>query len=76
MDGLLALDLWDVVIKVLRSWNSTKSLKTKPAAGNCVREHQSKPKQMGNRDVDQLSRVDYVTTNAHSSLKMTKLSSR
>ena len=25
MDGLLALDLWDVVTEVLRSWNSTKT---------------------------------------------------
>ena len=29
---------WDVVIEVLRSSNSTKSPKTKPAAGNCLRD--------------------------------------
>ena len=35
MDGLLALDLWDVVIEVLRSSKSTKS-PTHGAAGNCL----------------------------------------
>ena len=65
MDGLLALDLWDVVIEVSRSSNNTKT-PTNPAAGNCSRNHKSKPKQKGNRDVDQLSHVDN-TTNANSS---------
>ena len=64
MDGLLALDVWDVVIEVLRSSNSTKSPENKPAAGNCLRDPErdrtSKPKQKGNRD-------DHVTTNTHSS---------
>ena len=63
MDVLLALDLWDVVIEVLRSSKSTAS-PTHQAAGNCSQNHKSKPKQKGNRDVDQLSHVDYVTTNA------------
>ena len=31
MDGLLALDLWDVVLEVLRWSNSTKTPKTKPS---------------------------------------------
>ena len=62
MEGLPAIDLWDVVIEVLRSSNSTKP-PTNPAAG---RNHKSKPKQKGNRDVDQLSHLDYVTTNANS----------
>ena len=66
MDVLLALYLWDVVIEVLRSSNSTES-PTNPAAGNCSRNHTSKTKQKGNRDVDQLSHVGYVTTNANSS---------
>ena len=60
MDGLPALDLWNVVMEVLRSSNSTKT-PTNPAAGNCSRNHKSKPKRKGNRDVDQLSHVDYVT---------------
>ena len=38
-----------------------------PAAGNCSGNHKFNPKQKGNRDVDQLSHVDHVTTNAHSS---------
>ena len=71
MDGSPTLDLWNVVIEVLRSLNSTISPKTKPAAGNCLRDPErdrtSKPKQEGNRDVDQWSHVDHVTTNAHSS---------
>ena len=66
MDGLPVLDLWDVVIEVLRSSNSTKT-PTNPAARHSSRNHKSKPKQKGNRDVDQLSHVDYVTTNANSS---------
>ena len=65
-DGIPALDLSDVVIEVLRSSNSIKP-PTNPAAGNCSRNHKSNPKQKGNREVDQLSHVDYVTTNAHSS---------
>ena len=60
MDGLLALGFWDVVIEVLRSSQDG-------ADGNGSRNHKSKPKQKGNRDVDQLSHVDYVTTDANSS---------
>ena len=37
------------------------------ADGNGSRNHKSKPKQKGKRDVDQLSHVDYVTTDANSS---------
>ena len=66
--------LWtcdEVVTEVFCSSNSTKSPKTKPATGNCLRDPErdrtSEPKQNGNRDVDQLSHVDHVTTNAHSS---------
>ena len=61
MDGLPALDLWDVVIEVLRSSKSTKT-PTNSAAGNCSRNQQK-----GNRDVDHSSHVDYITTNANSS---------
>ena len=60
-DGFPAFDLWDVVMEVLRSSN------TKQAAGNCLRNRTSKHKQKGNRDVDQLSHVDHVAANAHSS---------
>ena len=65
MDGLPALDMWDVVIEALRSSKRTAS-PTHGAAGNCSRDRKSKPKQKGNRDVDQLSHVDHVTTNANS----------
>ena len=61
IDGLLALYLWDVVLKVLRSSNSTKT-PTNPVAGNSSRNQKSKPKQKGSRHVDHLSHVDYVTT--------------
>ena len=66
MDGLFALDAWNVVIEVLRSSKSAAS-PTCGAAGNWSRNHESKPKQKGKRDVDQLSHVDHVTTNANSS---------
>ena len=72
IDGLPALDLWDVVIEVLGSSKSTES-PTHQAARNCSRNHKSKPKHKGNRDVDQLSHVDYVTTNANSSQSESRL---
>ena len=50
MDGLPALDLWDVVTEALLSFKSTQS-PTHHAAGNFSRNHKSKPKQKGNRDV-------------------------
>ena len=58
MDGLLAVDLWDVVIEVLLSTSSAET-PTNPASGNrcetgnCSRNHKSKPKQKRNRDVEQ-----------------------
>ena len=58
--------IWDVVIEVLRSSNSTKP-PTNPTAGNCSRDYKSKPKQKGHGDVDHLSHVDCVPTNATSS---------
>ena len=66
MDGLPAFDIWDVVIEVFRSSKSTRT-PISPAAGNFSGNDKSNPKRKGNRDVDQLSHVDYVTTNAHSS---------
>ena len=101
MDGLLILDLWDVVIEVLRSTHNTK----RPiwlAPGNwCGTGNHSSNKtktktptswvsgnrdgERSNRDVDQLSYVNYVPANTHfsqgeshvcQSLKMTKLWSR
>ena len=71
MDGLLALVLWDVVIDVLCSKKSTKNPRN-PAAGNrcetgTYSQNTAKSKRKRNRDVDQLSDVDYVPTNTHSS---------
>ena len=60
------LELWDVVIEVSRSSKITES-PTHGAAGNSSRTHKSKPKQKGNRDVDELFNVDHVVTNAQSS---------
>ena len=57
-----ALDLWSVVIEVLRSSKSIES-RTHGAAGNSSRTHKSKPKQKGNRDVDELLNVDHVVAN-------------
>ena len=62
-DGLLALDFWDVVMEVLRSSKITES-PTHAAARKCSRNKTSSPKQMENRDVEQLSHKNRVTTNA------------
>ena len=80
MDGVPALDMWDVVIEVLHSRHTqptTTNLQTKAtpkgksrgAAGNCVREnvHNISLKKEGDRNVDQLSNLDHVATNANSS---------
>ena len=72
MDGPLALDLWDAVIEVLRSTNSTKrpirvatgnhsSNKTMTTTPTSVVSG-NKDRERSNRDVDQLSHVDYVLT--------------
>ena len=70
MDGLLALDLWDVVIEVLSSTNSTKTPIIPASGKRCETGTYSRntptSKHKGDRDVDQLSNVDYVTKNTHS----------
>ena len=66
MDGLPVLKFWDVVIDVLHSSNNTKS-STQGAAGNRLRNSNTILKKKGNRDVDKLSDVDHVVTNASSS---------
>ena len=77
MDGFFALDLWDVVIEVLRSTNNTeRSLGVAPGNWCGTGDHSSNktktrtPTEKSNRDVDQLSNVDSCTF-----LKTTKLSS-
>ena len=66
LDGLPALDLWDVVIEVLHSSKNTDA-PTQQAARNRLRNSNTKLKRRGNRDVDELSNVDRVVTNASSS---------
>ena len=59
LDGIPALDLWDVVIEVLRSSNSTKPTH-QSSSRKLFAELQIQTKTKGNRDVDQWSHVDYV----------------
>ena len=66
MDGLPALDLWGVVIEVLHSSNDTTS-STQEALRNRVRNSTTKFKKKGKRDVDKLSDVNHLVTNASSS---------
>ena len=80
MDVLLALDLCDLVIEVLHSTNNSKR-PNRPAPGNrCgTGNHSSNktqtktPTERSNRDVDQLSHVDYVPSNTHSSRGVSQL---
>ena len=74
MDGLPALDLWDVVIEVLRSTSNTeRPIGLAPGNWCGTGNHSSNktktktPTERSNRDVDQFSNVDYVPTNTHSS---------
>ena len=57
MDGFSALDFLDVVIEVLHSSNSTES-STQGAAGNCLRNSNTKLKKKGDRRMDGLSVID------------------
>ena len=47
MDGILALDLWDVVIDRSVTFIEENLITTHQAAGNCSQNHKSKPKQRG-----------------------------
>ena len=65
MDGLPALDLWDIVFEVLRSTHNTPR-HDKLAQGNLVQDRKSKTStEMRKRVNVQLSNVDYVPTNTH-----------
>ena len=61
----LALDLRDVVIEVLHSSNNRKS-STQGAAGHCLQNSNTKFQKKGNRNVDQMSDLDHMVTNASS----------
>ena len=65
MDGILALDLWDIVIEVLRSTNNTARQK-KPAQRNLCTAGNHSPTEKRKREVEQFSNVDSVP-NTHSS---------
>ena len=69
MDGLLALDLWDTVMEVLRSSNNTVKPIHDSIREICARQN-PKPRPRKSKlkqKVDQLGDVDYVPTNTHSS---------
>ena len=75
MDGLLTLDLLDMVIEALRSTNNT-TRQGKRAHGDLYgtgehsisKKSKLKPQlKKRKRDVEQLSTVDYILTNTHSS---------
>ena len=64
-----ALDLWDIVIEVLRSTNNTVQ-PNQHGIGKLVRGPNPKTKTQTDKrrqKVDQLSDEDYVPTNTHSS---------
>ena len=67
--GLLALDLWDIVIEVLRSTNNkVQSKRPSHQETGTVLDSKTKTQHVTRRQkVDQLSGVDYVPTNTHSS---------
>ena len=74
MDGLLALDLWDMVIEVLRSTNNTARQGRLAQGDLCgtgdhsINRNKTKtPTEKRNREVEQLSNLDFVPTNTHSS---------
>ena len=69
MDGSPALDLWDVVIEVLRSTNNTVKPNHDSIRESCARPNPKTktPTNKRKHKVDQLSDVDHVPTNTHSS---------
>ena len=84
MDGLLALNLWDMVIEVSRSTNIT-ARQGRLAQGNLcgtgdhsINQNKTKtPTEKRKREVEQVSSVDHVPTSLSCTLlKTTKLSSR
>ena len=62
MNGIVALDLWDVAMEVLHSSKNKKS-STQEAAGSCLHMSNVKLKKKGNQNVDQVSHLNHVTTN-------------
>ena len=75
MDGLFALDLWDIVIEVLRSTkNNVQPKHTSIHEAYAALHSKTKTQKVERRrDIEQLSNVDYVPTNTHSSHKESQL---
>ena len=71
MDGLLALDLWDIVIEVLRATNNTFKPNHERIRETCAGQNPKTKtpteKKKKKQKMDQLSDVVYVPTNTHSS---------
>ena len=69
MDGLPALDLWNIVIEVLCSTNNSVQPNHNGIKETCARPKSKTktPTDKRRQKVDQLSKVVYVTTNANSS---------
>ena len=68
MDWLPALDLWDTVIEVLRSINNNAQPKhtSMQETGATLHSKTKAQKVKRRQKIDQLSDVDYVSTNTHS----------
>ena len=75
MDGLLALDLWDIVIEVLRSTNNKVQPKhTSHQETGAVFDSKTKTQHVKRKQkIDQLGEVDYVLANTHSSQGVSQL---
>ena len=86
MDGLLALDLWDIVIQISRSLQTIKKLSIKASGnrskieasgnGSKITENGQHPvicNKENSPKIDQLSQVDHVPSKAHSSQGDSKL---
>ena len=69
MDGLPALDLWDIVIEVLRTTeDNIQPNHTSNKETSAVCDSKTKTQHfIGKQKVDQLSEVDHVPTNTRSS---------
>ena len=68
--GLLALDLWSIVIEVLRTnpgQHSTWSHKLRETWADPTQPNEVDQAREGNQNVQQLSNLDHVPTNTHSS---------
>ena len=75
MDGLFALDLWDIVIEVLRSTNGTvqPNHTSIQETGTGLNSKAKTQKVKRKQKVDQLSDVDFVSSNTNPSHNESKL---